>query len=541
MKILSGIFSLFLAVTVSAQSNPKIVVGMMVDQMRWDYLVRYSNRYSENGFKRLLKEGFTCENTYINYAPTITACGHTAVYTGSVPAVHGIAGNSWFDRSLNRSVYCTEDSSVLTVGSSSSSAGKMSPKNLLTTTIGDELRIATNFKSRVVGIALKDRASILPAGHTANAAFWYDGQSGNFISSSYYMAELPLWAKQFNEKKLVEKYLNNDWNTLYPIDTYKASTADNKSYEKSFGHEKAPVFPHQLMNATGKSYGMIRSTPFGNSFTFDFAKAAIEGYGLGKGAVTDLLAVSFSSPDAIGHQFGPNSVETEDNYLRLDKDLADFLHYLDLRFGKNGYLFFLTADHGVSHSPGYEQENKLPGGVFKDPSAVLNTYLKEKTAIDKVVIGIDNYQLYLDKEAIIQKHISLSSVEEMVIDFLIRQPGVANAISTRSLGSANLPEPAKTMFINGQHAKRSGDILLIIEQGWKVDSGIGADHGLWYPDDAHIPLVWMGWGISHNKTNRLVGITDIAPTLAALLHIQSPSGSVGKVITEITDRPINKK
>ena len=534
MKFLYSICALWLSICVSAQSSPKIVIGMMVDQMRWDYLVRYQNRYQFNGFNRLLKEGFHCENTMINYAPTITACGHTAVYTGSVPAIHGIAGNSWFSRSLNRSVYCTEDSLVSTVGSSSS-AGQMSPINLLTTTIGDELRMATNFQSKVVGVALKDRACILSAGHTANAAFWYDGQTGNFISSSYYMKELPAWAKQFNEKKLVEKYLDNDWNTLYPIETYTASTSDNKSYENPFGHEKNPVFPHLLREAaTKKNYGMIRSTPFGNTLTFDFAKAAIEGYELGKGSVTDMLAISFSSPDAIGHQFGPNSIEIEDNYLRIDKELGDFLHYLDQKFGKDGYLFFMTADHGVSHSPGFLQENKLPTGVFKDPSVVLNKLLKEKLSIDKVVIGIDNYQLYINKDAIAQKNIPLAAVEDMVIDFLNKQPGVANTISTRLLGSSNLPEPVKSMFINGQHAKRSGDILLILEQGWKVESGSGADHGLWYADDAHIPLIWMGWGITPGKTNRTIGITDIAPTLAALLHIQSPSGSVGQVITEIT-------
>lgn len=508
---------------------------MMVDQMRWDYLMRYQNRYQANGFKRLLKQGFRCDNTLINYAPTITACGHTAVYTGSVPAIHGIAGNSWFDRLLNRSVYCTDDSSVTTVGSNSVAAGKMSPRNLLTTTIGDELKLATNFKSKVVGIAIKDRASILPAGHLANAAFWYDGQTGNFISSTYYMNELPLWAKQFNEKKLVNKYLNNDWNTFYPIDTYKASTSDNKSYEKSFGYEKNPIFPHLLRDAAGTNYGMIRSTPYGNTFTFDFAKAAIEGYDLGKDSVTDLLAISFSSPDAIGHQFGPNSIEIEDNYLRLDKDLADFFQYLDQKFGKNGYLFFLTADHGVSHSPGFLQENKLPTGIFKDPTAELNKMLKEKFSVDKLIIEIDNYQLYLDKEALKKKNISLATIEEEIINFLNKQPGVANTMSTRFLGSSNLPEPLKTMFINGQSAKRSGDILFILEQGWKVGSGSGADHGLWYPEDAHIPLVWMGWGITPGKTNRTIGITDIAPTLAALLNIQSPSGSVGHVITEITD------
>lgn len=531
MKFSFTIYTVFLSFIVNAQVAPKIVVGMMVDQMRWDYLVRYQGRYQANGFKRLLKDGFNCDNTMINYAPTITGCGHASVYTGTVPAINGIAGNSWFNSSINRSVYCTGDSLVFTIGSSSK-AGQMSPRNLLTTTVGDELKMASNFKSKVVGVALKDRASILSAGHAADAAFWYDGQTGNFISSSYYMKELPAWAKLFNEKKLVDQYLNNTWNTLYKIDSYTSSTNDNKPYENKFGHEKEPVFPHTLK---GQNYGAIRSTPYGNTITFDFAKAAIEGYELGKGSVTDLLAISFSSPDAIGHQFGPNSVEIEDNYLRLDKELADFFNYLDQKFGRNGYLFFITADHGVSHSPGFLLENKLPTGVFNDPSVELNKLLKAQFSIDHLLIEIDNYQCYLDKGAMAKHHISQTAVEDFVIDYLSKQQGVANVISTRLLGSSNLPEPLKTMFVNGQHSKRSGDVFIILEQGWKAESGTGADHGSWYPDDAHIPLIWMGWGITPGKTNRAINITDIASTLAALLHIQAPSGSTGKVITEITN------
>lgn len=521
--------------TVIAQERPKIVVGLMVDQMRWDNLIRFQNRYQANGFKRLLSQGFSCNNTLINYAPTVTACGHAAVYTGSVPAINGIAGNSWFSQTLNKQVYCTDDATEKTVGSNST-AGQMSPRNLLTSTIGDELRMATNFKSKVIAVALKDRASILPGGHTANAAFWYDGKTGNFISSTYYMNDLPEFAKQFNKNKEEEKFLEQDWNTLYPIQTYTQSTEDDKPYEGNFGSEQKPVFPHLLKDLKGKDHGAIRSTPFGNTLTLNFAKAAINSYNLGKADATDLIAISLSSPDVIGHKFGPNAIETEDNYLRLDKDLADLFEFLDTTYGKNNYLFFLTADHGVSHSPGYLNENKLPNGVFNDPSSNLNAIIKEKYGIDKAIIGIDNYQLYLDHTAIENKKIALSSVEETIINNFNKYAGVAGTYSTRFLGSATLPEPQKTMFINGQNNKRSGDILFILEQGWKVESGIGADHGLWNTDDAHIPLVFMGWGINSGKTSRTVHITDIAPTLAALLQIQMPNGCVGQVITEITNK-----
>ncbi|MGF6849066.1 putative AlkP superfamily pyrophosphatase or phosphodiesterase [Chitinophaga sp. W3I9] len=523
-----------LVVTAAAQapaSKPRIVVGMMVDQMRWDYLYRYAARYGNGGFKRLLREGFKCEQTYINYAPTVTACGHTSVYTGSSPAVHGIVDNDWYSRALQRSVYCTEDSTETTVGAEGK-AGNMSPRNLLVSTVTDELRLATNFKSKVVGVALKDRASILPAGHTANAAFWYDGKSGNFISSSYYMKALPEWAQHFNEQQLPVKYLAKGWETLYPITTYTQSDADNKDYEKSFGHETAPVFPHTF---TGREKNSIRTTPYGNTLTFAFAKAAIEGYGLGAGMETDFLAVSFSSPDAVGHQFGPNSIEEEDLYLRLDKDLEAFFTYLDKRFGKGNYLYFITADHGVSQSPGFLEEHRLPTGLL-DADIVLkdiNTAIAEQFGVAKGVVALSAYQLYLDRSAFAARNIPLQQVIALVTEKLKATPGIADAVSLHDLGTAALHEPLRTMLINGYNKQRGGDVILLMQAGWKDGGRSGATHGLWYPYDAHIPLVWMGWGIKPGSTYRTTGMTDIAPTVAALLNIQVPSGNIGEVIWEM--------
>ena len=320
--------------------------------MRWDFLYRYYDRYSEKGFKRLLNTGFSCENTLIPYAQSVTACGHTCVYTGSVPAINGIIGNNWYSRENNKSIYCAEDNAVKTIGSEST-AGEMSPINLEVTTITDELRLATNFKSKTIGIALKDRGAILPAGKSANAAYWYDGSAGVWISSSYYMNSLPTWAQTFNGQKNADKYYSQNWNTLYPIETYKQSTEDDKNYEGKLTEDKKPVFPHQLSGYINNNYNEISITPFGNSLTAQFAKAAIENEKLGQRGVTDFLACSFSSTDYVGHRFGPNSIETEDTYLRLDKDLGDFFEYLDKTIGKNQYLIFLTADHGVMHSPGF--------------------------------------------------------------------------------------------------------------------------------------------------------------------------------------------
>ncbi|WP_343704281.1 alkaline phosphatase PafA [Chitinophaga sp.] len=514
--------------------RPKIVVGMMVDQMRWDFLYRYGQRYGAGGFKRLLGEGFSCENTLINYAPTVTACGHTSVYTGSVPAVHGIISNGWYNRALNRDVYCAEDTTVQPVGIPSQKGG-MSPRNLLASTVTDELRMATNFESKVVGVAIKDRGAIFPAGHSANAAFWYDGGSGKMVTSTYYMKELPAWVQRFNDRKLPQQLLANGWNTLYPLNTYKQSEADNKDYEKPFGHEQQPVFPHQFK---GRENGDVRSTPYGNTLTFEFAKAAIEGYGLGSGKATDFLAVSFSSPDAVGHQFGPNSIEVEDVYLRLDKELAEFFSWLDQRFGKNNYLFFITADHGVSQSPGYLEEHRQPTGIIngKEAIAAVNKALDAQFGVPNGVLAVSAHQLYLNRPAFMERNIDMSVVEKTVIRVLKQQPGVVAAYSLSQLGCAPIPEPAKTMFVNGFNEERGGDVLVIYKSGWKEGSRTGATHGLWYPYDAHIPLVWMGWGIKPGKTHRTTGMTDIAPTLAALLNIQMPSGNVGHVVTEIFEK-----
>jgi predicted AlkP superfamily pyrophosphatase or phosphodiesterase len=514
--------------------RPKLVVGIVVDQMRWDYLYRYSNRYTNGGFKRLLREGFTCENTLINYTPTITACGHTCVYTGSVPAVHGIIGNDWYSRALGRQVYCAEDTTVRTVGSTSD-AGRMSPRNMQVTTIGDELRMSNNFQSKVVGIAIKDRGAILPAGHSATAAYWYDGSTGNWVTSTYYMDKLPDWATDFNSMKWPARYLSQPWTTMYPIASYQLSTADNKPYEGTFKLGLAPVFPHDLGGETGNPFKLISATPFGNTMTLEFAKKALEEYRLGKGGVTDMLAISLSATDYVGHQFGPNSIEIEDTYLRLDKDLAAFFKYLDGAVGKGQYLFFITADHGVAHVPGFMKENKMPAGSWSEGKAVndLNKLVKEQMGVDKAILAASNYQLYLDHNAIAKAGKPEKEVGDFIIDALLKDAAISNAFPLQELLTTTLPEPMRSMMANGFNRKRSGDIQFVLQPGYIDGGNTGTTHGLWYPYDAHIPLVWMGWGIRAGKSNRTMGMTDISPTVAALLHIQMPNGNVGHVIEEV--------
>lgn len=514
--------------------RPKLVVGIAVDQMRWDYLYRYYDRYESGGFKRLLNEGFSCNNTFINYLPSYTAVGHTTIFTGSVPAIHGITGNNWIDQATGKSMYCVEDTTVQSVGSTSKN-GQMSPRNLLVTTVTDELRLATNFHSKVVGVSLKDRASILPAGHAANAAFWFDDNTGNFITSTYYMNELPKWVNDFNKADNGTKLLSKNWNTLYPINTYAQSTADNVSWEGTAKGEKEPVFPHYVSEFYKKDKGELRSTPFGNTFTLDFAKAAVSGYDLGSGSYTDFLTINLASTDYVGHRFGPNSIEVEDTYLRLDKDFADFFSFLDKRLGKGNYTVFLTADHGAAHAINFMKDHNLPADFFKasEIGKSLKTFLKEHYGDENLVRNDLNYHLAVNKELIEKMKLNYDDVKRDVVQFLQTLPGVQFAVDIENIGSSPVPEPIKMMIANGYYPKRAGALIIIPPSGWFGSNGKGTTHGSWNPYDTHIPLVFMGWGIPHGKSSATYHMTDIAPTISALLHIQMPSGSVGKVITEV--------
>jgi predicted AlkP superfamily pyrophosphatase or phosphodiesterase len=524
------------AATSTTLPRPKLVVGLVVDQMRWDYLYRYYDRYQAGGFKRLLNEGFTCENTLIPYIPTVTAIGHSSVYTGSVPAIHGMAGNDFIIQATGKSMYCTADSTVNTVGSTSV-AGKMSPRNLLASTITDELKLATNFRSKVIGIALKDRGGILPTGHVADAAYWFDDASGNWITSTFYMNDLPAWVKTFNSQKNAEKYLKKDWNTLYPINTYVQSTADNSpKYEGKFTGADAPTFPIKTSELYKGNTGIIRNTPYGNSLTLDLAKAAIDNEHLGKNVVTDFLAVSLSSTDYVGHQFGPNSVEVEDTYLRLDNDLSVFFAYLDAKVGKGNYTVFLTADHGAAHNPQFLTDHNIPAGYWDETASrtQLNKILEDKFKVKNLVLSLNNYQVNFNNAAISKEGLSEEALKAECIQTLQKQAGVAFAVDMQRAQTANIPEDLRARIINGYNAERSGAIQIVLKPGWYGGhGGTGTTHGTWNPYDAHIPLVFMGWGIKHGSLVRETHMTDIAATIAALLHIQAPSGNIGTPIGEV--------
>jgi len=525
----------------SQTKKPKIIVGIVIDQMRYDYLYCYWNKYSENGFKKLLNYGYNCKNTNYNYVPTYTGPGHASIYTGTTPSVHGIIANDWYDKHDHMMVYCAEDSSVTTVGSSSS-AGKMSPRRMLTTTVGDEMKIASMQKSKVIGIALKDRGAILTAGHAADAAYWYDDLTGAFISSTYYMKDLPQWVKNFNDKKKAQEYLSQIWNTVLPIDKYTESISDNNNYEKAFRGETTPVFPHNLpeiLKAYDNNYGLIKATPFGNNITKEFALATIEGEQLGMDEYTDLISISFSSPDYIGHQFGPKSVEQEDCFLRLDKDIAEIITYLENKFGKNNFLLFLTADHAAVDNPAYLADLKIPSGyIYPDEHLInLNNFLLENFVVsdasERFVRAIVNEQVYFNYEMIKKNKIDSEKLEKLAAEFFLKLDGVANVFTGTQMRTEEYVKGVKLLLQNGFNDKRSGDVLINLQPAWVDFEKHGTTHGSPYSYDTHVPLLFYGSGITKGATSEYIPITDIAPTLCLMMNIPYPNGCTGKMISGV--------
>jgi predicted AlkP superfamily pyrophosphatase or phosphodiesterase len=541
IKRLALIFSLIIAFvlfsnfTPAKKRVPKLVVGIVVDQMAYEFIPRYIEKYSDNGFKRLIADGFSCKNTKLVHFPSYTAVGHSSIYTGSVPRINGIIGNDWYDYEKNKVVYCADDDTCNTVGSSSKD-GRMSPSSLLSSTITDELVNANN-KSKVIGIALKDRGAIFPAGHKANSAYWYDTKNKKWITSSYYMSKLPDWVEKFNEKSLPDYYLSKDWNTLLPIEQYTESTEDNNPYEDVFKGEDKPVFPHKLPELISQNANLLRTCPFGNSFIKDFAIDAVKNENLGKNDATDFLCISFSSTDFVGHKFGPNSIEVEDTYLRVDRDIAELLRYLDDFVGTDNYLVFLTADHGICGNPGYLKSKGYNAGTFFTKAILdsLNVNLEKKFNQKKLALYFLNQQVYLNNPLIKQCGIDSNEILNYTSDYIkYNVEGVENVCTKYDLKNNNSDEYYFSFFKNGFYEKRCGDVFVNFKKYWIEDRVKGAEHGGPYDYEIHVPLIWYGCGIKKGETSEPVEMVDIAPTLSVLLNIKFPGGCIGKPIKEIT-------
>ncbi len=521
----------------TAPSKPKLVVGIVVDQMRWDYVNKFKPYFkSQNGFLRFVNEGASCNNNLIPYLPTVTACGHTAVYTGAPPAIHGITGNNWYDNIQQRMVYCVEDASVQSVGIENSGAGKMSPLNVWTTTLGDELKLATNFKSKVFGISIKDRGAIIPAGHSADGAFWYDSKSGSFISSTYYGKTLPTWLTNYNNAHIVDSFYKLGWNLSLPNSVYEANCdADQNDYESAPFGKEMKGFPYNLSGFVGKDYGKIASTPYGNNLVMDVASQTLINEKMGLDDITDLLAVSFSSPDYIGHSFGPNSWETLDGYIKLDELLAQFFTLLDKQVGKNNYTVFLTADHAVANVPGFMQKHHLPGGVMSDDGVKveLSKLLTTKGINPKVISAISEFNIYYNHNLMDSLQISQDKLTNIITSYLEAKSYILQVVDSRKAAIAPLPQNIRERIVNGYNPQRSGDLVFITKSGYVGGGNTGTGHGVFYNYDAHIPLLFYGNGIKNGTVNSVNYMTDIAPTISTLLGIQMPSGTIGKPILEV--------
>lgn len=516
-------------------------MGIVADQMRQEYLYRFEKKFGNGGFRRLMNEGFMLKNAHYNYVPTYTGPGHASIYTGTTPAVHGIIGNDWFERDSEKMVNCVGDERQKPVGVEQG-RGMVSPWRLMSTTITDELKLATQRRAKVIGVSMKDRGAVLPAGHMPDGAFWFDSPSGRFISSTFYKPGLPIWLDKFNSLKLPEQYISREWKTLLPIEQYEESGPDDSPYEtKLKGKDQKATFPYRLKEIRGEQtgYELLVYSPFGSELLTDLAKAAIDGEELGKDEVTDFLAISYSSPDYIGHAMGPNAVEVEDTYLRLDKNIEDLLNTLDRKVGAGNYTVFLTSDHGVADIPAELLSYKIPAGVVNQAPVLkgLNDFLKPYFGDKTIIKKISNGQVFLNHEAfsgdLKSAGVDLLLATELISQYLLSTDGIAAVYTGTALRNSDFNEGGvKGSLIRGYHHKRSGDIAVVLEPQWFEGGESGTTHGSPYAYDTHIPVLFYGWGISKGSSADYQTITDIAPTLSVLLKIKFPSGTTGRPVVK---------
>jgi len=517
-----------------SEDTPKLVVGIVVDQMRFEYLTRFEGHYSDNGFKKLMNDGFFARNTHFSYAPTTTAPGHASVYTGTTPANHGIIGNNWYDKFSNESVYCVSDNNMTSVGTETK-AGKMSPHRMLTTTISDQNRLHTQFRGKTFGVSIKDRGAILPAGHTANAAYWFHGKDeGKFVSSSFYMDELPQWVKKFNNS--IKNYLKT-WEPVKSIETYTESGEDNSIYEYGFNGKDTPTFPYDLKALKDKNgnYNILKPTPFANDMLTDFALEMLKNEALGQDTDTDFLCISYSSTDYAGHNFGVNAKEIQDMYIRLDKNIEQLITTLDDQVGKGNYTIFLTADHGVAHVPQLLADRNIPAGYFDKKTFEANVirFVEDKFGVNGVVEGFSGQEIFLDYAVIDNNDLEADDVQEALYYYLLQYDKIDRVVTRDMINNSKTDMLFSSNIQNGFHPKRSGDVMYVLDPSHIAStSKKGTTHGSYYNYDTQAPLLFYGKGIANKTSYKRYHIKDIAPTIAAILGIAQPNGTTGQVIEE---------
>ena len=518
MKKLFSFFFVFYLFSFYSQNKPKLVVGIVVDQMRYDYFYRFWDKFGNDGFKKLVKEGFFFRNTHFNYTPTYTGPGHASIYTGTTPSVHGIIANNWYDKISTNTVYCAGDTTMATIcdckahRTPSNNSGKMSPHRMLTTTFCDELKLFQP-NAKVFGISLKDRGAILPSGHSSDGAFWMDDKA-EWISSSYYFKELPKWLTTFQSK---HSPLNN--NNLKWI-------GEGVNYNLS-----------DLIKINGPS--VIKTTPIGNTYLKNLAIELLKKEKLGMDSITDILTLSFSSTDYIGHKYGPHSNEIIDTYIKLDKDLADFLNFIEKSYGKENALVFLTADHGVVSVPNELIKRNIPAGYFNGANLLteINGLLNKQFESDEdLALSYSNQQLFLNRKYISKHHLKLKDIQESAANYILTKEGVMNTYTAYQLHHYEYENGFHSLIQNGFHQKRSGDVIVNYNPGWiQWDSETGTTHGSCFSYDTHVPLLFWGANIKNDHSDEKVEIIDVAPSICLLLGISFPNGCTGKPLKKITE------
>jgi len=536
------IISILISFQVFSQekNTTKVVVGIVVDQMCYDYLYRFYDKFGDGGFKRLMNDGTNCRSTQYNYVPTYTGPGHASIYTGTTPENHGIVDNDWYSRIAGKEVNCVSNDSVQTVGSTSLE-GKCAPTRLKCLTITDQLKM-TYPDSRVIAMSIKNRGAILPGGHLSDGSYWFDYATGDFITSTFYAKTLPSWVANFNKQDYPQSFLNQTWSTLYDIKTYTESGPDNSPYEHLLPGKTTPTFPYDLKAmAKGKlRFDLFTSTPFANTYLTDFAIGALKNELLGKNDRVDMLCVSYSTPDIIGHAFGPQSVEIEDTYLRLDKEIERLLSALDKEVGTNQYVVFLTADHAVVPVPQYLVDNNLPGGSVYLTEAMkeLNGKIYSKYG-DSLIINNSYLNIYLNHDIIRAKNLDKTAICDFVKQEVASWKHVKRVYTGDELLSSAGGDYWTEKVKRGFHPAECGDIIFILEPGYlphgteTATSERGTSHGSGFSYDSHVPLLWYGNGIPKQQIFRPISITDITPTLSHILKVAFPSACTGAPIVEL--------
>ncbi len=525
----------------SWQDPPRLVVGIVVDQMRADMVQRYWSNYGEGGFRRLVRDGAYLRNTHYDYAPTYTAPGHASIYTGTTPAYHGIVGNDLYDRRLGNESYCAVDAAVKGVGCDDAS-GARSPQRLLATTLADELERRTERRSITLGISLKDRGAIMPIGRTGDAAYWFTGGvDGAFATSTWYRPELPAWLQRFNAEGRAARYLDRTWDLLLPRERYHEVLPDDNPYETPLSGATTATLPQDLaaLHGAAGSTGILAYTPWGNTIVTDMALAAMEGEGMGSDAVPDLLAISYSSPDILGHRVGPRALELEDMYVRLDRELERLFKALDDRVGADRYVVFLTADHAAADVPAYLKD--LHGSAGYVPIAELRAEVE--AALDARfgpgdwVRHVLNEQLWLNDSLLTLRGLDVAEVQRVAARRLQQRSDIAFAFAAEDLQHTVMPPGPGRALQRGYRSARSGDVAYVMLPGFfdRVGEGPGrgTTHGSIWNYDTHVPLFFMGRGIRPGEVVRRTSITDIAPTLSMLLGTALPDAAIGDPIPEV--------